>query len=701
VTNNLHISSPTITGEASAGGPYALIGKNANVDIIVSGSAEPVTLGKHKEIITFQPSACSCGKKAPGPIISYPEVAPDSYTYDWTLSPGNFGKSGSGQSFKGTNNVSTPGEYLLTANFKGTSKVCGICAGTASATDKCMVYQLIVTNTTWLGLDRTGVELNKKTGESTATLTPETVPTWSWVHNGVCSLVEPTYWNVVKYKTKDKELCSSYFLDQILTVTAKITNPQTFSITTSTNFTVVKVDVTVEGRSLETEEEFIGAVVPYIEDNSDGSLTSEGIDKLKSVSIQCFPSDLPSEELITISISGNVKLYEKINDEIVPAKTQYAAKEIKDKKFYLHGHSMSGLLRDSEVKAVHETSAAKDIVKVTVDEGLKLNLVAYDTSTKAGVRTNAFQLHMVKDDLISSRTAELRADIRGRLRENSPTWKIGFWDNSEQYPGQTTVPYSGLVSATTDYRVKADGIFGAQAERSAAVVLWENGENKWTIKDDILKKYTTMLNLCLTLIGDSPPTIETGGEIHAKFKRVDYYNDGGKVGDYVALGGEISLKIGQFKSPGVKIPTFNPSINFELFATLQPLTFKAGGDFVYDESKSNPWVASSGYLTAGSSISATIEGVFGYNGQREDNWGLVAKITGEVAINAIGTIVGEGNKIVAKSKIEVGKLNVTGSVNLQAGANAQWQLYKIDYVIFDGKTIPAGGGWDEYELYSW
>jgi hypothetical protein len=397
--------------------------------------------------------------------------------------------------------------------------------------------------------------------------------------------------------------------------------------------------------------------------------------------------------------AGNVKLYEKINDEIVPAKTQYAAKEIKDKKFYLHGHSMSGLLRDSEVKVVHETSAAKDIIKVTVDEGLKIGLVAYDTSTTAGIRTNAFQLYMVKDnDYSKARTAEVKAYITGRLREDSPTWQIGYFNNSQQFPGQTTVPYSGIIPSTTYFTATADHIFGSQTTRSAAVVLLENGLQTFKLKTSILEKWTAILNLCLTLIGDNPPTIMPKGEIHYQQKLVDYYNDGGKVGDYVGMGGSVSLEIGKVKFPGRKIPTANPLVSFEAFATLEPLTFKAGGDLLYDDSKSNPWVASKGYLSAESSFSATIEGVLGYNGDRENNWGLVVQVTGRAEIKVTGSIEGEGRKIVAKSQFGVGKMSLIGSVNVQAGENVQWELYKIDYVMCDG--IPIANP-EEYVLHSW
>jgi hypothetical protein len=253
VTNNLHISSPTITGAASAGGPYALIGKNANVDIIVSGSAEPVTLGKHKEIITFQPSACSCGKKAPGPIISYPEVAPDDYISEWKLNPGN-GTGPGKQSFKGTNNVSTPGEYTLKANFTGNRTDCSACSGQkASATDECMVYQLIVTNTPWLGLDRTDGEPNNKTGGAEAFLTPNHNPTYVWTYTGVCMLGNYSD-KTVNYSTQNKVDSSSSYLDQKLEVTATISSPESFSLSTSTNFTVVRVDVTVGGVGESAEE---------------------------------------------------------------------------------------------------------------------------------------------------------------------------------------------------------------------------------------------------------------------------------------------------------------------------------------------------------------------------------------------------------------------------------------------------------------
>jgi hypothetical protein len=128
VTNDVHIVHPTISGEASAGGPYAIIGRDGTVDVTVSGSASVVTPGRHRVEISFSPSVCPvCGAKAPDTTVTYPDVYPDSYISDWTLTPGN-GKGDGAQSFAGTNTVSSPGEYTLGANFKGFSQYCPDCS---------------------------------------------------------------------------------------------------------------------------------------------------------------------------------------------------------------------------------------------------------------------------------------------------------------------------------------------------------------------------------------------------------------------------------------------------------------------------------------------------------------------------------------------------------------------------------------------
>jgi hypothetical protein len=151
-----HLSPPGIcVTNLSAGGPYWLTG--TNVDVYVSGKADLVKPGEHEEIGTPIPPICLyvypkddpvypeghiCNTPNPRTATRFPiKVSPDSYTYDWTLGA-NPKVPGSGNSFNATNSVSSPGEYTLAANFKGTVKDCAACTCYASGTTNCIVSKI-------------------------------------------------------------------------------------------------------------------------------------------------------------------------------------------------------------------------------------------------------------------------------------------------------------------------------------------------------------------------------------------------------------------------------------------------------------------------------------------------------------------------------------------------------------------------------
>lgn len=152
----------------------------------------------------------------------------------------------------------------------------------------------------WLGLDRTGTNANVKTGTGTADLQPSATATYIWRHSGVCQLVD-TNVNVITYHTGGKESCSGSYCDQTLTATADITSPQPFSLsaTTITNFTVVKVDVAIGGVA-EAKEETEGAFLGFAADATNDIWTAEGTNTLLGVSIQCWPLDLPTSEMVKL-----------------------------------------------------------------------------------------------------------------------------------------------------------------------------------------------------------------------------------------------------------------------------------------------------------------------------------------------------------------------------------------------------------------
>jgi hypothetical protein len=363
-----HLDNPKFDVQAYGGGPYALSG--SNVEVNVSGNIINKTNGLHQTV----EYPCSC-KNLP-PIYYKPyKVFHNRFKYSWWLAPEPKGmpekwkNSGDGDSFSDTAYVYTAGVYSVTAQFTGYCGACAKCTFSASTNAEFRVYQLTATNTPWLGLDRTDAGPLNKTGGGEAFLTPPDPATFTWELKSVgeapvVCLLENTSGKTVKYSTQDKEQCSTNYLDQILEVTAKITSPKPFSLSTTTNFTVVKVDVTI-GEIGEDKEEMAGAYIGFEADDQEGSLTTEGKSALKNVSLKCWPENLPTNEIIKIEAPEGF-LYEKIGDVYTNALTFYQASELNKKQFFLHGHVTSGGLSDKVIVVTHETSKATDMAKFTV-----------------------------------------------------------------------------------------------------------------------------------------------------------------------------------------------------------------------------------------------------------------------------------------------------------------------------------------------
>jgi hypothetical protein len=381
VTTN-HISPPTIcVTNLTAGGPYALTG--TNVEISVSGEAVPVVAGKHEIRGTPVPPVCLyvypsdnhvCGKtNTYTATCSTNEVSPDIYTNSWTLSPGDFKGGGEGQSFSATNSVSSPGRYDLKADFTGSRKDCTNCTCHASGTTNCTVYQLtfteasLVSSNLWVGLDRTDDGPTNQIRISEVKLVPDDPATNTWEIAGVCILTN-TVGKETEYWTMDKEACSTSYLDQILKCTATVTNPPPgITLSVSTNFTVVKVDVILDGL-VETNEEAVGA---FLKKDTLTDYTGKTYDQdvgawLKPVTIICMPDNLPNNERVTIIMPDPDKLYElKSDGKLYIAEPEYIANDVKNRKFFLQGRKTSSGLKDRKITVKHLLSEAIDIAKYT------------------------------------------------------------------------------------------------------------------------------------------------------------------------------------------------------------------------------------------------------------------------------------------------------------------------------------------------
>jgi hypothetical protein len=165
----------------------------------------------------------------------------------------------------------------------------------------------------------------------------------------------------------DPDKGSAHHLDETLTVRGTATNAEGLSASANctTNFTVVKVDVTIGGVG-EKKEEKEGTFIQYVADAESGQWTEEGTNALVAVSITCEPENLPADEMITISAPAK-SLYIRYRGKYhaIPEEAEFPAYLLSDVEFVLHGHVESGGLRDQEIKVEHRKSGAIDLAKFT------------------------------------------------------------------------------------------------------------------------------------------------------------------------------------------------------------------------------------------------------------------------------------------------------------------------------------------------
>ena len=260
-----------------------------------------------------------------------------------------------------------------------------------------------------IGLDRTDAGAANKPGNATAKLAcghTDSFFTWP-ADTGACEIPEgnPNTGQglaSVTYQTKDKESCSGKYEDQEISVTA------TPGGNATTNFTVVKVDVTIDGVG-EDKEETEGALIAVS-------------NAFVSVSIQCFPDDISGKVLISGSSSF---LYElEGNDQYKKAQSSYTASELKTKQFCLRKWTTeSKKVKDQTIVVTHDESGAIDKACFTVYD-LKLAEVTFGGTSQFNLRS---------DD--------------GILTYSGPHWKDANLDGDADDPGDRKYPV-GFVRNT-------------------------------------------------------------------------------------------------------------------------------------------------------------------------------------------------------------------------------------------------------------
>ena len=262
------------------------------------------------------------------------------------------------------------GGHTVHFSMHAECQACGASTG-GTAAGGATVYELSIDlPDEYLGLNLTGA-MKGKYVTRTATAKVDPAPPkveYAWSDCGRCEWRSVTTRENVTYGATDKTGPSSSYRAEPLTVGATVTKGDlSASANCTTNFTVVKVDVKLEGTT-EQNEELKRPEVYYIADEKDGGLSRTGFGELKPVRISCEPSGLPPDNAVSLQISSGARLYEITGDDQASLVTKpYACREIGRKKFGIHGHDVSVLTDLGEVLyARSDISKATDSCRVRV-----------------------------------------------------------------------------------------------------------------------------------------------------------------------------------------------------------------------------------------------------------------------------------------------------------------------------------------------
>ena len=181
---------------------------------------------------------------------------------------------------------------------------------------------------------------------------------------------------------------SNRFGDCSLKVTYKSDGRELASDTV--NFTVLKVDVSIDGQG-EDEEESEGAYSLFVDDCGETPYAPRATNYLKKVSIQILPDDFPEhlQTNLIVELDGDIDHLFELKPTVAswgmtqyaPAEKTYNMKQLNEQKkpnkdglpyFALHGHSKSSSLRDKHLAATETKTGVEDQGLFTV---VKLNLV--------------------------------------------------------------------------------------------------------------------------------------------------------------------------------------------------------------------------------------------------------------------------------------------------------------------------------------
>lgn len=226
--------------------------------VSVSSTHKVDKRGEHTNTTVYFP--CVCGKSHdPSEVVTTYSVVPD--YYEWRASGLGITLPSSTWSGEISKGLAQPIAFTVT----GKRNACSSCISTATTNVLVDVHELSVTNDLYLGLDRTGLGRTNpvvKTAIAKIDPTPTGASAYLWTDYGIYSFTGRTDQAEIRYFAPDPDKASTSYLAEPLTVRGTATNAEGISASANctTNFTIVKVDVTIGGVG-EDKEETEGAFV--------------------------------------------------------------------------------------------------------------------------------------------------------------------------------------------------------------------------------------------------------------------------------------------------------------------------------------------------------------------------------------------------------------------------------------------------------
>ena len=273
------------------------------------------------------------------------------------------------------------GTYTGGFSVTNDNKKCSDCCADASGKTKFDVCEARLSAAEYIGLDRTDAGYACEQFMTANVYLENAVgkPGFAWTTGANCMISGDSDKSDAKIAVKRKSENvpggkgfehSKNYRQEKLSCNASLSDGHGSSceanVTLEGSYTVVKVDVQIEGTT-ELQEEERGAYTYYVPDGDSPLWQEEWTNSLKKVTITCEPSDgVMAAQTVDIKFTEH-QLWVKAEDGTYEeAKNSYTVNELNKTTFYLHGHKKSEKYKGEKIVATHNNSGATDQAFYTV-----------------------------------------------------------------------------------------------------------------------------------------------------------------------------------------------------------------------------------------------------------------------------------------------------------------------------------------------